>query len=84
MVGLRVALCPLIFLGARLHWAGLWLALIVLVALVDDSFDGILARHWHCETPTLRLSDSIADPVFYLGVLGALFLRSPEIVLANR
>jgi hypothetical protein len=33
MVGLRVALCPLIFLGARLHWAGLWLALIVLVAL---------------------------------------------------
>lgn len=84
MVALRVALCPLIFIGAQLHWAGLWLAFIVVIALVDDIFDGVLARRWSCDTPALRLSDSLADTIFYLGVLGALFSRSSEVILANR
>ena len=75
MIWLRVALCPALLWGTRAGWAGPQLAGIVLLALLDDIFDGILARRWGCETSTLRLADSHADTVFYLGVAVALWLR---------
>jgi CDP-diacylglycerol--glycerol-3-phosphate 3-phosphatidyltransferase len=84
MIGLRAALCPLILWATHTGWIGRWLAAIVLFALVDDIYDGILARHWNCDTPTLRLADSIADTIFYLGVLGALWMRKPEVLRSNR
>jgi len=83
MIALRALGSPLIVSGAKRGWPGMWLAAIVLFALVDDIFDGILARRFHCETPTLRLSDSIADTIFYLGVLAALWLRTPELLKGN-
>ncbi|MBB5064881.1 CDP-alcohol phosphatidyltransferase family protein [Granulicella mallensis] len=46
MVWARVVLCPVIVVGARLGWAGGWLAAIVVFALVDDIADGMLARRW--------------------------------------
>ena len=84
MVGLRVILCPVFVWGAHAGWGGLWLASIVLVALVDDILDGVVARHWKCDTPALRVSDSIADTVFYLGVAAGLWVREPEILRSNR
>ena len=42
MVSLRVVLCPIIVWGAHAGWDGRWLGLIVLVALIDDIFDGVL------------------------------------------
>jgi phosphatidylglycerophosphate synthase len=84
MVALRALLCPLILWGAHAGWAGPWLAMIVLVALVDDIFDGILARHWGTDTSALRLSDSVADTILYLGVLAALWMRKPEVLRSNR
>lgn len=83
MVMMRVLFCPLILAGARYGWAGGWLSAIVIVALLSDIFDGILARRWGCETSTLRVSDSIADTIFYLGVCGALLLRNPEVIWGN-
>lgn len=83
MVWLRVALCPVIVVGAQRGWAGGWLGGIVLVALVDDIFDGVLARRWGCETPRLRVADSVADTVFYLGVAGALWVREGQVLRGN-
>jgi phosphatidylglycerophosphate synthase len=83
MIVLRALGCPLILLGARRDWPGAWLGLIVFLALVSDIYDGILARRWGVETPALRVSDSIADTIFYLGVVGALWLRQPQVIRGN-
>ena len=83
MVWVRVALAPGIVLAAHRGWNGKWLGLIILLALVDDIYDGVLARRWHCDTPALRLADSLADTVFYLGVTGALWLREPQVLRSN-
>ena len=83
MVSLRVVLCPMIVWGAHADWDGHWLALIVLVALIDDIFDGVLARRWGCDTPALRLSDTVADTIFYLGVAIALWMREPQLLRGN-
>jgi CDP-diacylglycerol--glycerol-3-phosphate 3-phosphatidyltransferase len=83
MVWLRVALCPVIVLGARHGWDGKWLGFIVLAALVDDIYDGVLARRWGCATERLRRADSTADTVFYLGVAAALWLRQEQLLRVN-
>ena len=83
MVSLRVVLCPIIVWGAYAGWDGRWLGLIVLVALIDDIFDGVLARRWRCDTPALRLSDTVADTIFYLGVAIALWIREPQVLRGN-
>jgi phosphatidylglycerophosphate synthase len=83
LVGLRVLGCPLIVVGASRRWAGGWLGAIVVAALVSDIYDGILARRWGGETAALRMSDSVADTIFYLGVVWALWLREPEVLRGN-
>ncbi len=53
---------------------------IVLVALVSDIYDGVIARRLHCDTASLRVADSLVDTAFYLGVLCALWMRKPDVV----
>ena len=55
-------------MGCEDRMAWIWLATIVVIALVDDIYDGVMARRWDCDTPAMRMSDSLADTVFYLGV----------------
>ena len=83
LVGLRVLGCPLIVFGAWRDWDGRWLGAIVVVALVSDIYDGILARRWGGETAGLRMSDSVADTIFYLGVVWALWVREPQVLRGN-
>lgn len=83
LIVLRMLGCPLIVIGARREWSGGWLSAIVIAALLSDIYDGILARHWNCETSTMRLSDSIADTFFYLGVVWALWIRDPQLLRGN-
>ena len=82
-IGLRAIACPLIVAGAWRGWAGGWLGAIVVVALLSDIYDGVLARRWGNETSRLRVSDSITDTFFYLGVLAALWIREPQVLLGN-
>jgi phosphatidylglycerophosphate synthase len=83
MVWARMVLCPVIVIAAWRGWAGGWLAAIVVFALVDDIADGMLARRWNCDTASLRLADSCADTVFYLGVVAALWVRVPQVLRVN-
>jgi CDP-diacylglycerol--glycerol-3-phosphate 3-phosphatidyltransferase len=79
----RATLGPILIAGAACGWSGFSLAAMVVTALVSDIFDGILARRWQCDTPAVRLFDSIADTVFYLCVGIALWLAHPAILRAN-
>jgi len=79
----RILCCPLILLAAVFRWPGWALALIVLFALLSDIYDGILARRWDCETSALRVTDSIADTIFYLGVVGSLWFNDAQLLLGN-
>lgn len=80
MAAARAALGPVIVLGERCNWSGTGLAALVVSALVSDIFDGVLARRWKCDTPGVRLFDSMADTFFYVCVGAALwFGRSPAL-----
>lgn len=80
MAGGRAALGPLMIAGQACGWNGLTLAAMIVAALLSDIFDGILARHWHCDTSGVRLFDSMADTVFYIGVAIALWIRRPQLL----
>ncbi len=83
MLATRALLGPAILLAALAHWPGKLLGFVVLLALLSDIFDGILARRWSTDTPNLRLSDSLADTVFYLGTAAALWVREPQLLRHN-
>lgn len=79
MAAMRAALGPAIVLGERAGWSGLTLAAMVVIALLSDIFDGVLARRWKCDTASVRLFDSMADIVFYLGCAAALWMSRPQL-----
>jgi CDP-diacylglycerol--glycerol-3-phosphate 3-phosphatidyltransferase len=79
----RAALGPVMVLGAACGWNGMAMAGMVVVALVSDIFDGVLARRWSCDTSAVRLFDTIADTFFYLGAGLALWLVRPEVWRKN-
>jgi phosphatidylglycerophosphate synthase len=79
----RAALGPVLIAGATCGWNPLTLAAMVVTALISDIFDGVLARSWGSDTPALRLSDSMADTVFYLCAAAALWLVRPEVLRRN-
>jgi len=76
----RAALGPILIAGQESGWNGAVLALIVITALLSDIFDGILARRWSCDTPAVRLFDSMADTLFYLCVAAALWIGQPTVL----
>jgi phosphatidylglycerophosphate synthase len=78
-----VALGPLMIAGARCNWNGLTLAAIVLVALVSDIYDDVLARRWHCDTAAVRLYDSMADQVFYVCTGVGIWMDRREVLTNN-
>ncbi len=77
MAAARGALGPVMVLGQACQWNGFALAGTILAALLSDIYDGVLARRWHCDTPAVRLFDSMADTVFYVCVAVALWLGQP-------
>lgn len=83
MAGVRAALGPIVVAGQACQWSGVALASMIVAALLSDIFDGVLARRWKCDTAAVRLFDSMADTVFYLGVGVALWLRDPQMWLSR-
>jgi len=81
LVTLRILLAPfMVLVASRLPHPQLCLGAMLLTGFLSDVYDGILARRWGTETAALRVSDSAADTVFYLGVAAALVVRHWPIV----
>jgi phosphatidylglycerophosphate synthase len=80
MAATRATLGPIVILGQACRWNGITLAALIVAALLSDVFDGILARRWHCDTPAVRLFDSMADNTFYFCVGIAVWLRAPGLI----
>ncbi len=60
-----------------------WLVAGLYFAVASDIFDGILARRLGVATPGLRRFDSQADLVFWLCILGSVWLVNPKLVIRN-
>lgn len=80
MVISRAALGPVIVLLSRYSHRGILLATCVLAALFSDIFDGILARRWRVATGLLRRCDTLADTIFYAGLILVVMLYYPATV----
>ncbi len=80
MAATRATLGPVMVIGGRAGWSGLTLAALVVTALLSDIFDGVLARRWKCDTAAVRLFDSMADNVFYLGCGASLWMRHTHLM----
>lgn len=76
----RAILGPLLISGVLSGWNGIFLASLVLIALLSDIFDGILARRWNCDTGAVRLFDTMADTVFYVCTAFALWIAQPSLL----
>jgi phosphatidylglycerophosphate synthase len=83
MAAARAALGPVLILGAACRWNGIALACLIVAALLSDIFDGVLARRWQCDTAGVRLFDSMADTVFYVGAAVALWIARPDAIHAH-
>src|SRR5215471_12730706 len=83
MTTTRLLLGPAV---AALAWArspGWLLAICVLVALVSDIFDGILARRLYIATEFLRRYDSTSDTIFYAGAAVGIWILYPWALREN-
>ena len=74
---LRAGLAPVVFvLLIRQHFAAA--AGIYLTALISDIYDGVIARKLGIATRGLRLADSYADIVFFIGLGFGILIGFPH------
>lgn len=66
------------------HFIGLPYILLMCIASASDVYDGKLARCWGVETAALRQWDSIADTVFFLGVLCGVWFSFPAVYITYK
>lgn len=66
------------------EFIGLPYILLMSIAAASDVYDGKLARRWGVETASLRQWDSIADTVFFLGVLLGIWFSFPAVYTAYK
>ena len=79
LVSLRFLLTVPAVLFGYLGFTGLPYIVLLLAAAATDYWDGKLARRQGAETALLRQADSIADTIFFLGVLGGMWFAYPAI-----
>lgn len=71
---LRLILGPIILIGAYRETSSSVLVVLLIVGVLSDIFDGIIARKLGVSTPQLRQFDSGTDVVFWLCVIVAAFI----------
>jgi phosphatidylglycerophosphate synthase len=86
LIGFRFLLGPAMILITYSQGAGARMLLMVLLLLgiLSDIFDGIIARKAGVSTEKLRRMDSQTDLVFWLCAGWCAWLLNPEIVIDNR
>jgi phosphatidylglycerophosphate synthase len=84
LTGLRALLAPvMVFLAVEWPSRAAF-GVCLVMALLSDIFDGVVARRLGIATPNLRRLDSIADSLFYVGALFAAWHLEPQVLLAHR
>lgn len=78
---LRAALGPVVVVLALTHPDNGLFAVCLILALLSDYFDGVIARHLGIATPDLRRLDSIADSIFYVAALFAAWHLHSELLV---
>ena len=77
LVAFRATL-GLIMVLISLKWkSGIPLTICIVMALLSDVFDGLLARRWGVATDALRRWDTRADTFFYACVFAVILLNHP-------
>jgi phosphatidylglycerophosphate synthase len=71
LIVLRAVLGPAVLLLAFFNPNHLAFGTCLVLALLSDYFDGVIARRLGVATPNLRRMDSIADSIFYISALVA-------------
>ncbi|MCB0733046.1 MAG: CDP-alcohol phosphatidyltransferase family protein [Flavobacteriales bacterium] len=61
-----------------------WLIWFLIIGLLTDIFDGILARRLGVSTPTLRRWDSSVDQVFFLSIAASTYAVCPAFFFVHR
>ena len=80
LVGLRVAIAPLLLWDALDRHTGGWFLAGYIIAVLSDIFDGIIARRLGISTMQLRQADSWADISLYLCVALSAWLVYPNVI----
>ena len=81
LVGLRLAIAPLLLLDALDLDISQWFLVGYVIAVLSDIFDGIIARRLGVSTTRLRQADSWADICLYLCVAASAWLVYPHIII---
>lgn len=81
LVGLRLAIAPLLLLDAIDLDVSKWFLMGYVIAVLSDIFDGIIARRLGVSTTRLRQADSWADICLYLCVAASAWLVYPHIII---
>lgn len=79
LIYLRLALTLAAILMGYYGITGWPYIVLLAVAAATDYYDGVLARKYNVETAALRQWDSIADTIFFLGVLAGMWMAFPAI-----
>lgn len=80
LTGLRIALAPVMVLLAVYGPSATGFGFCLSIAFLSDVFDGIVARRLKVATPNLRRLDSVADTLFYLAAVFAVWHLHPAVI----
>ncbi|HTA83096.1 MAG TPA: CDP-alcohol phosphatidyltransferase family protein [Bacteroidia bacterium] len=85
LIGIRALFGVIILLLGMLQVAGYreYIVAFMVIGLLTDVFDGIIARRLNVSTPALRRLDSVTDQFFWLCVIGSAYVVCPEFFKAN-
>lgn len=76
----RVLLAPVLICLAVNFPTRIGFGICLVLGLLSDIFDGVIARRLGVVTPALRRFDSIADTIFYLAALFAAWYLYPQAI----
>jgi CDP-diacylglycerol--glycerol-3-phosphate 3-phosphatidyltransferase len=78
---IRLSLAPLLLVLAVWNPIQAAFLIILLLGLLTDIYDGVIARRLGVVTPALRTYDSLTDVTFYLAVCGAAEILHPRLII---
>ena len=76
MIGIIIGILALY----KIENYSIWIVILMILGLITDIFDGIIARKLNVSTEKLRIWDSNVDQFFWLIVIGSIFYLNIEFI----